>query len=57
MASSPLWPRARGPGSENITRWTARYLCQELAGVTLHEFAGRFGLKGFGYVSFIIRKL
>jgi len=48
---------ARGPGSKNVPRWMAMYLCQEVAGVTLQDIAGRFGLKRYGTVSTTIGKL
>ena len=52
-----IYKAARGPGSKNIPRWTAMYLCQELSGVTLQEIARRFGLKRYGTVSTTIGKL
>lgn len=52
-----IYHAARGPGSKNIPRWTAMYLCQELSGVTLQDIAGRFGLKRYGTVSTTIGKL
>jgi len=52
-----IYKAARGPGSKNIPRWTAMYLCQEVSGVTLQEIASRFGLKRYGTVSTTIGKL
>jgi REP element-mobilizing transposase RayT len=52
-----IYQAARGPGSKNIPRWTAMYLCQEVSGVTLQEIARRFGLKRYGTVSTTIGKL
>ena len=48
---------ARGPGSKNIPRWVAMYLCQEVGAVTLQVIASRFGLKRYGTVSTTIGKL
>lgn len=52
-----IYQAARGPGSKNVPRWTAMYLCQEISGVTLQEIAVRFGLKRYGTVSTTIGKL
>jgi len=52
-----IYKAARGPGSKNVPRWVAMYLCQELSGVTLQEIAKRFGLKRYGTVSTTIGKL
>lgn len=48
---------ARGPGSKNVPRWVAMYLCQELGGATLQEIAEEFGLQRYGTVSTTIGKL
>lgn len=48
---------ARGPGSKNVPRWVAMYLCQELGGATLQEIAEQFGLQRYGTVSTTIGKL
>lgn len=52
-----IYKAARGPGSRNLPRWVAMYLCQEVAGVTLQVIASRFGLKRYGTVSTTIGKL
>jgi putative transposase len=52
-----IFKAARGPGSKNVPRWVAMYLCQELSGVTLQQIAKRFGLKRYGTVSTTIGKL
>lgn len=48
---------ARGPGSKNIPRWAAMYLCQESGGITLQIIAEHFGLQRYGTVSTTIGKL
>jgi putative transposase len=48
---------ARGPGSKNIPRWVAMYLCQEVGGITLQIIAEHFGLQRYGTVSTTIGKL
>lgn len=48
---------ARGPGTKNVPRWVAMYLCQEVGGVTLQEIANEFGLQRYGTVSTTIGKL
>ncbi len=48
---------ARGPGSKNIPRWIAMYLCQEVGGITLQIIAQHFGLQRYGTVSTTIGKL
>jgi putative transposase len=48
---------ARGPGSKNVPRWVAMYLCQELSAVTLQSIASLFKLKGYGTVSITVGKL
>jgi putative transposase len=57
VSEKSIYKAARGPGSKNIPRWVAMYLCQELSGVTLQEIAKRFGLKRYGTVSTTIGKL
>ena len=42
---------ARGPGSKNIPRWVAMYLCQEAGAITLKVIAQHFGLQRYGTVS------
>lgn len=48
---------ARGPGSKNVPRWVAMYLCQELSAVTLQSIAKLFKLKRYGTVSTTVGKL
>lgn len=48
---------ARGPGSKNVPRWVAMYLCQEVGGITLQVIAENFGLQRYGTVSTTIGKL
>ncbi|HHX81657.1 MAG TPA: hypothetical protein GX696_01575, partial [Pseudomonadaceae bacterium] len=48
---------ARGPGTKNVPRWVAMYLCQEVGGITLQDIATRFGLQRYGTVSTTIGKL
>jgi len=48
---------ARGPGSKNVPRWVAMYLCQEAGGITLQRIAQQFGLQRYGTVSTTIGKL
>jgi len=48
---------ARGPGSKNVPRWLAMYLCQEVGGITLQVIAEHFGLQRYGTVSTTIGKL
>ena len=57
VSEKSIFRAARGPGSKNIPRWIAMYLCQELTGATLQEIAKRFGLKRYGTVSTTIGKL
>lgn len=57
VSEKSIYQAARGPGSKNLPRWTAMYLCQELSGVTLQVIAKRFGLKRYGTVSTTIGKL
>lgn len=48
---------ARGPGSKNVPRWVAMYLCQELSAATLQTIAKLFKLKRYGTVSTTVGKL
>lgn len=48
---------ARGPGTKNVPRWVAMYLCQEVGGITLQDIATQFGLQRYGTVSTTIGKL
>ncbi|MDG1851136.1 MAG: helix-turn-helix domain-containing protein [Gammaproteobacteria bacterium] len=57
VTKKSIYQAARGPGSRNLPRWTAMYLCQEVAGVTLQDISLRFGLKRYGTVSTTIGKL
>ena len=57
VSEKSIFQAARGPGSKNLPRWIAMYLCQELAGVTLQDIAIKFGLKRYGTVSTTIGKL
>jgi hypothetical protein len=57
VSEASIYKAARGPGSRNLPRWVAMYLCQEVAGVTLQTIASRFGLKRYGTVSTTIGKL
>lgn len=57
VSEKSIYQAARGPGSKNLPRWAAMYLCQELSGVTLQDIAKRFGLKRYGTVSTTIGKL
>jgi len=57
VTEKSIYQAARGPGSKNVPRWAAMYLCQEVSGVTLQEIAKRFGLKRYGTVSTTIGKL
>lgn len=57
VTEKSIYQAARGPGSKNLPRWIAMYLCQEVSGVTLQEIARRFGLKRYGTVSTTIGKL
>ena len=57
VTESSIYKAARGPGSKNIPRWVAMYLCQELSGVTLQHIAKLFKLKRYGTVSTTVGKL
>ncbi|MBT4256329.1 MAG: hypothetical protein HOD87_09745, partial [Gammaproteobacteria bacterium] len=48
---------ARGPGSKNVPRWVAMYLCQELSALTLQSIAKLFKLQRYGTVSTTVGKL
>ena len=52
-----IYMAARGPGSKNVPRWVAMYLCQELSAVTLQSIAKLFKLKRYGTVSTTVGKL
>lgn len=52
-----IYKAARGPGSKNVPRWVAMYLCQELSAVTLQSIAKLFKLKRYGTVSTTVGKL
>ena len=57
VTEASIYKAARGPGSKNIPRWIAMYLCQELSGVTLQHIAKLFKLKRYGTVSTTVGKL
>lgn len=57
VAESSIYKAARGPGSKNVPRWVAMYLCQELSAVTLQSIAKLFKLKRYGTVSTTVGKL
>ena len=57
VSEKSILKAARGPGSKNLPRWIAMYICQEIAGVTLQQIADRFELKRYGTVSTTIGKL
>ena len=57
VTEASIYKAARGPGSKNIPRWVAMYLCQELSGVTLQYIAKLFKLKLYGTVSPTVGKL
>ena len=57
VTEASIYKAARGPGSKNIPRWVAMYLCQELSGVTLQHIAKLFKLKRYGTVSTTVGKL
>jgi REP element-mobilizing transposase RayT len=44
-------------GSNNVPRWVAMYLCQEVGGCRLVEIASYFGLKRTGSIPTTIKKL
>ena len=57
MSEESIYTAARGPGSKNVPRWVAMYLCQELSAVTLQAIAKLFKLKRYGTVSTTVGKL
>lgn len=57
VSEASIYKAARGPGSKNVPRWVAMYLCQELSAVTLQTIARLFKLKRYGTVSTTVGKL
>lgn len=57
VTETSIYAAARGPGSKNVPRWVAMYLCQELSAVTLQAIARLFRLKRYGTVSTTVGKL
>ncbi len=57
VSEESIYTAARGPGSKNVPRWVAMYLCQELSAVTLQSIAKLFKLKRYGTVSTTVGKL
>jgi REP element-mobilizing transposase RayT len=57
VPEASIYTAARGPGSKNVPRWVAMYLCQELSAVTLQSIAKLFKLKRYGTVSTTVGKL
>lgn len=57
VSPTSMLQAARGPGSKNVPRWVAMYLCQEAGGITLQVIAHHFGLQRYGTVSTTIGKL
>lgn len=57
VSEESIYKAARGPGSKNVPRWVAMYLCQELSAVTLQAIAKLFKLKRYGTVSTTVGKL
>lgn len=57
VSEDSIYNAARGPGSKNVPRWVAMYLCQELSAVTLQAIARLFKLKRYGTVSTTVGKL
>ncbi|MGB4247673.1 MAG: helix-turn-helix domain-containing protein [Pseudohongiellaceae bacterium] len=57
VTEESIYTAARGPGSKNVPRWVAMYLCQELSAVTLQAIAKLFKLKRYGTVSTTVGKL
>lgn len=57
VTENSIYTAARGPGSKNVPRWVAMYLCQELSAVTLQSIAKLFKLKRYGTVSTTVGKL
>ncbi|ALO47599.1 helix-turn-helix domain-containing protein [Pseudohongiella spirulinae] len=57
VSEESIYQAARGPGSKNVPRWVAMYLCQELSATTLQSIARLFKLKRYGTVSTTVGKL
>jgi len=57
VSEASIYNAARGPGSKNVPRWVAMYLCQELSANTLQSIAKLFKLKRYGTVSTTVGKL
>lgn len=57
VSGTSILKAARGPGTKNVPRWVAMYLCQEAGGITLQKIATQFGLQRYGTVSTTIGKL
>ncbi len=57
VTEASIYKAARGPGSKNVPRWVAMYLCQELSAVTLQAIAKLYKLKRYGTVSTTVGKL
>ena len=57
VSEASIYKAARGPGSKNVPRWVAMYLCQQLSAVTLQSIAKLFKLKRYGTVSTTVGKL
>lgn len=57
VSEASIYKAARGPGSKNVPRWVAMYLCQELSATTLQSIAKLFRLKRYGTVSTTVGKL
>ena len=57
VTEDSIYQAARGPGSKNVPRWVAMYLCQELSASTLQAIAKLFKLKRYGTVSTTVGKL
>ncbi len=57
VSEASIYKASRGPGSKNVPRWVAMYLCQELSAVTLQSIAKLFKLKRYGTVSTTVGKL
>tara|TARA_B100001093_G_scaffold290743_1_gene277622 strand:+ start:246 stop:1214 length:969 start_codon:yes stop_codon:yes gene_type:complete len=57
VSEASIYKAARGPGSKNVPRWVAMYLCQELSAVTLQSIAKLFKLQRYGTVSTTVGKL
>lgn len=57
VTEASIYQAARGPGSKNVPRWVAMYLCQELSANTLQSIARLFKLQRYGTVSTTVGKL